>query len=106
VRQAYYVAGGMRYARALPEIYNESMASEWAELSRVSLERFGVPLSFAGVMTQYHQRCRRCGFSAHEAHRALVGELSKHPRTQLRNLGAITNLASAPPFGAARASSD
>jgi hypothetical protein len=103
VRQAYYVAGGMRYARALPEIYNAAMASEWAELSRISFRRFGAPLSFAGVMTQYHHRCHMCGFSAREAHRALVRELAKHPRTRIRHLAAVTNIASAPPFEAARA---
>lgn len=101
VRQAYYVTGGMRYARALPEIYNERMASEWAELSRIVVERFGTPLSFAGIMTQYRHRCRKCGFSGREAHRALVRELSKHPRTRIRKLAAVTNIVSAPLYARA-----
>ena len=33
VRQAYYVSGGMRYARAMPEIYNHAMARQWAKIS-------------------------------------------------------------------------
>jgi hypothetical protein len=86
VRRAYYASGGMRYARALPEIYNETMARAWAGLSRLILERFGAPLSFAGVMTQHHRCCRGCGFSAREAHRALVREPAKHLRTLIREL--------------------
>src|SRR5262249_55240332 len=70
VRQAYFVAAGMRFARTVPEIYNRAMAEEWAYLSRVSVERYGKPLEFAGVMTQHRKRCRRCGFTAAEAHRA------------------------------------
>ena len=33
VRQAYFVAAGMRYARAVPEIYNHEMAKQWARQS-------------------------------------------------------------------------
>ena len=86
VRQAHYVAGGMRDARAVPEIYNRQMAEEWAELSRVSVRRYGTPVLFAGIMTQYRHRCRRCGFSAHEAHRGRprAGEAFPHADSQGR----------------------
>jgi hypothetical protein len=98
VRQAYYVAAGMRYARAVPEIYNRAMAREWAYLSRIVVERYGKPLTFAGLMTQHMRRCRRCGFTAAEAHDALVGELARSPRTRVRVLAAVTNIGSpAPP---------
>jgi hypothetical protein len=100
VRQAYYVAAGMRYARAVPEIYNRAMAHEWAYLSRIVVERYGKPLTFAGLMTQHVSRCRRCGFTAAEAHDALVGELARSPRTRVRALAAVTNIGSpAPPRG-------
>jgi hypothetical protein len=101
-RQAYYVAGGMRYARVVPQIYNETMAREWAELSHIILKRLGAPLSFAGIMTQYRHRCRGCGFRARDAHRALVRELAKHPRTRIRYLAVVTNIAEAPRFRSPR----
>jgi hypothetical protein len=47
------------------------------------------PVAFAGLMTQ---RCRRCGFTAAEAHEALVGELARSPRTRVRSLAAVTNI--------------
>src|SRR2546430_7171467 len=34
-RQIFFVAGGMRYARAIPEIYNHDMAKQWAELAHI-----------------------------------------------------------------------
>jgi hypothetical protein len=95
VRQAYYVAAGMRYARAVPEIYNHAMARQWAYLSRLGVERYGRPIAFAGLMTQ---RCRQCGFTAAEAHEALVGELARSPRTRVRSFAAVTNIGTpAPP---------
>jgi hypothetical protein len=92
VRQAYYVAAGMRCARAVPEIYNRAMAREWASLSRVVVERYGRPLTFAGLMTQHGGRCRGCGFTAAQAHEALIGELARSPRTRVRALAAVTNI--------------
>jgi len=94
VRQAYYVAGGMRYVRAIPEIYNRRMAQQWAELA----ERYGRPLQFAGLMTQFHHRCRGCGFNAREAHEALVRELRKSSRTRIAELESITNILTAPRY--------
>jgi hypothetical protein len=98
VRQTYYVAGGMRYVRPIPEIYNRRMAEQWAQLSRLSVERYGAPLQFAGIMTQFHHRCRGCGYSAREAHTAIVRELAKSHRTRIARLESITNILSAPRY--------
>jgi hypothetical protein len=92
IRQAYYVAGGMRDARAVPEIYNRAMARQWASLSRLTVQQYGKPLVFAGVMTQHTKRCRRCGFTAAQAHTALVRELARWPETRIRGLAAVTNI--------------
>jgi hypothetical protein len=81
----------MRYARAVPEIYNHAMARQWAELSRLGVQRYGKPVPFAGVMTQGVRGCR-CGLSPAEAHAALVHELARHPRTRVRALAAVTNI--------------
>jgi hypothetical protein len=97
LRQAYYVAGGMHAARAVPEIYNGAMARQWAELSRQAVHRYGKPIKLAGLMTQHHHHCRMCGFTAAEAHRALVRELAKHPKTKVRMLAAATNIGSPAP---------
>ena len=97
LRQAYYVAGGMRAARAVPEIYNRSMAEQWAELARLSVHRYGKPIKLAGLMTQHHGHCHICGFTAAEAHRAFVHELAKHPKTKVRMLAAATNIGSPAP---------
>ena len=97
LRQAYSVAGGMHAARAVPEIYNRERAQQWAELSRQAVRRYGRPIKLAGLMTQHHGHCRICGFTAAEAHRALVRELAKHPRTKVRTLAAATNIGSPAP---------
>ena len=93
VRQAYYVSGGMRYARAMPEIYNHAMARQWAYLSRRSVHFYGKPVQFAGLMTQHASGCS-CGLTPAEAHAALVRELSKHPQTRVVTLPAVTNIGS------------
>ena len=97
LRQAYYVAGGMHAARAVPEIYNREMAEQWAELSRLSVHRYGRPIRLAGLMTQHHGHCRRCGYTAAQAHKALVHALAKHPRTKVRMLAAATNIGTPAP---------
>jgi hypothetical protein len=97
LRQAYYVAGGMHAARAVPEIYNGAMARQWAELARQAIRRYGKPIKLAGLMTQHHHRCPICGFTAAEAHRALVRELAKHPKTKVRTLAAATNIGAPAP---------
>ena len=35
-RQVFFVTSGMRYAQAIPEIYNNAMAREWAELAHIA----------------------------------------------------------------------
>jgi hypothetical protein len=90
-RQVWFVTGGMKYARALPEIYYGAMARQWARMSRIAVRRFGRPIRFAGLMTQHRQRCG-CGFRPKEAHRALVLALRKHPKTWIRRLPALTNI--------------
>lgn len=105
VQQAYYVAAGMRYARAVPEIYNRRMAQQWALLSRLAAERYGRGVSFAGVMTQHSQHCASGCYTPAQAHRALVRELSKSPKTrvQARTLASATNIATPAPVRANRA---
>ena len=97
LRQAYYVTGGMHAARAVPEIYNRTMAEQWAELSRQAVNRYGEPIKLAGLMTQHHGRCRRCGYTAAEAHKAFVRALAKHPKTKVRMLSTATNIGSPAP---------
>ena len=41
--QAFFVTGGMRYAHAIPEIYNRAMAREWAALAQVAQHRYHRP---------------------------------------------------------------
>ena len=90
-RQVFYVSGGMKYARMIPEIYYPSMARQWARMSRLAAERYGKPIRFAGVMTQHAARCR-CGYKPKEAHQALVLALREHRTTWIRRLPAITNI--------------
>src|SRR5581483_2400258 len=70
-RQIFYVSGGMKYSRMIPEIYYPSMAEQWAKMSRIAVREFGRPVRFAGLMTQHKARCG-CGFRPKEAHQALV----------------------------------
>jgi len=98
LRQAYYVAGGMHAARAIPEIYNRAMAKQWAELSRLSAQRYGRPVRITGLMTQHSPRCRSCGYTAAQAHRALVGELAKGTKAPSRSLASVTNIGTPAPF--------
>jgi hypothetical protein len=90
-RQVWYVSGGMRYARALPEIYYAEMARQWAHMSRIAVLRYGRPLRFAGLMTQHVDGCS-CGYRPAKAHEALVRALSRHPKTRIRGLPAVTNI--------------
>jgi hypothetical protein len=68
--QAWYVAGGLRHTKALPEIYNSAMAREWAELARIARGRYHRGINFAGVMTQGTASCS-CGLRPPAAHRVL-----------------------------------
>ncbi len=74
-RQAFYVAGGMRFGRAIPEIYNHAMARQWAWLAKIARSRFRRPVRFAGVMTQHQDGCR-CSLRPQQAHALLVRELA------------------------------
>jgi hypothetical protein len=97
LRQVYYVAGGMQEARAVPEIYNRSMAQEWAELARLSYARYGKPIKLAGLMTQHWTSCSGCGYTAPKARHVLVHELAKVKHgLPVRTLSAITNIGAAP----------
>jgi hypothetical protein len=95
LRQAYYVAGGMEEARAVPEIYNRAMAREWAELARLSVHRYHKPIKLAGLMTQHWTSCSGCGFTAPRARHVLVNELTRGTRGVIaRTLSAVTNIGS------------
>ena len=56
-----------------------------------SVELYGKPIHFAGVMTQHKARCG-CGYRPKEAHRALVFALREHPKTCVRRLPALANI--------------
>ncbi|HEX6951866.1 MAG TPA: hypothetical protein VF124_03675 [Gaiellaceae bacterium] len=73
-RQAWFVSGGLRHTKALPEIYNSEMAQQWAELARIARGQYHRPVRFAGVMTQGTASCN-CGLRPTEAHRALADAL-------------------------------
>ena len=66
-RQVFFVTSGMRYAQAIPEIYNHAMARQWAELAHIARHRYKRPLKFAGVMTTHTSRNR--GMKPRDAHR-------------------------------------
>jgi hypothetical protein len=76
-RQAFFVSSGMRYSRAIPEIYNHAMARQWAHLSHVALRRYHRPIRFAGVITQHRARCG-CSLKPAQARRMLVRALVRH----------------------------
>jgi hypothetical protein len=92
VRQLWFVTGGMRYARPIPEIYYRAMARQWGQLARVVARRYGRVLEFAGLMTQHTEACRRCGFRPHEAHHALVTALPRWLQRHVKRLPALTNI--------------
>jgi hypothetical protein len=73
-RQAWYVAGGIRHTKALPEIYNSDMAQQWAELARIARGRYHKGVRFAGVMTQGTPDCD-CGLRPSAARRVLASAL-------------------------------
>jgi hypothetical protein len=92
VRQLWFVSGGMRYARAIPEIYYRPMAHQWGQLARLVARRYGRVLKFAGLMTQHTSSCRTCGYRPHEAHRAFMRALPRWLQRHIRRLPAITNI--------------
>jgi hypothetical protein len=74
-RQMWYVAGGLRHTKALPEIYYSTQAKQWALLARIAHRRYHRDVHFAGVMTQGGAGCR-CGYTPHAAHRVLARALA------------------------------
>lgn len=74
-RQAFFISGGLRDSRAVPEIYNHAMAHQWAELARIANDRYKKPVRFAGVMTQHHARF---SMAPADAHQMLVRALAEH----------------------------
>jgi hypothetical protein len=74
-RQVFFVTGGMKYVRAIPEIYNHAMARQWAELTHIARKTYKRPVRFAGVMTQH--RAGTGWMKPHDAHRMLVRELAR-----------------------------
>jgi hypothetical protein len=96
LKQAFYVSGGMQYARVVPEIYFHTQAHQWAELARLAIKTYNRPVQFAGVMTQHNEGCSRsvCGMTPREAHSQLGKALKEHPSTrdQVRMLAAVTNI--------------
>ena len=73
-KQIFYVASGMKYVAAIPEIYNSSMAKQWAELAHIAKHRYHRPLKFAGVMTQHTSRNKAT--KPRDAHKMLVRALA------------------------------
>jgi hypothetical protein len=73
-KQIFYVASGMKYVAAIPEIYNTAMASQWAELAHIARNRYHRPLKFAGVMTQ--RTSRNKATKPRDAHQMLVRALA------------------------------
>ena len=74
-RQVFFVTSGMKYARAIPEIYNHAMAQQWAELAHIARSRYHRPVKFAGVMTTHTARNR--GMKPRDAHKTLVRALAR-----------------------------
>jgi hypothetical protein len=64
----------MRYAQSIPEIYNHTMARQWAELAHIARLRYHRPLRFAGVMTTHTSHNH--GMKPRDAHRTLVRALA------------------------------
>ena len=73
-RQVFFVTSGMKYARAIPEIYNHAMAQQWADLAHIAKKRYHRPVKFAGVMTTHTARNR--GMKPRDAHKILVRALA------------------------------
>jgi hypothetical protein len=73
-RQFFFVTSGMRYAQSIPEIYNHTMAQQWAELAHIARHRYHRPLRFAGVMTT--RTSGNHGMKPRIAHRTLVKALA------------------------------
>jgi hypothetical protein len=90
-RQFFFVTSGMRYAQAIPEIYNHAMARQWAELAHIARHRYHRPMKFAGVMTTHTARNR--GMKPWDARRTLVRELASRIGSNAPDVpAAMTNI--------------
>ena len=93
-RQVFFVTSGMKYARAIPEIYNHAMAKQWAELAHIARSRYHRPMKFAGVMTTHTSRNH--GMKPRDAHRMLVRALASSVGESAPDVpAALTNIITA-----------
>jgi hypothetical protein len=90
-RQAWYVAGGIRHTKALPEIYNPAMARQWAKLARIARSRYHRAVEFAGVLTQGRASCN-CGLRPPAAHRVFADALDAQGVGHVALPGGGTNI--------------
>jgi hypothetical protein len=94
-RQIFFVTSGMKYARAIPEIYNHAMAQQWADLAHIAKKRYKRPLKFAGVMTTHTSRNR--GMKPRDAHKILVRALAGTVHEETPDVPpTLTNIVAAP----------
>jgi hypothetical protein len=92
-RQAFFVASGMKYARAIPEIYNHAMAQQWAELAHIAKHVYHRPVQFAGVMTTHTSANH--GMKPRDAHTSLVRALAATVGSRVDVPPTLTNIRSA-----------
>jgi len=93
-RQIFFVTSGMKYARAIPEIYNHAMAKQWADLAQIARHRYNRPVKFAGVMTTHTSRNR--GMKPRDAHNVLVRALASRVGSSAPDVPAtLTNIVAA-----------
>jgi hypothetical protein len=93
-RQIFFVTSGMKYARAIPEIYNHAMAKQWADLAHIARHRYNRPVKFAGVMTTHTSRNR--GMKPRDAHKVLVRALASRVGSSAPDVPAtLTNIVAA-----------
>ena len=85
--QIFFVASGMKYVVAIPEIYNREMARQWAQLAHIAKHRYHRPLRFAGVMTTHTSANH--AMKPRDAHKLLVRALA--------DIGEGTAVADVPP---------
>jgi hypothetical protein len=92
-RQVFFVTGGMKYVRAIPEIYNHAMARQWAQLAHIARKTYKRPVKFAGVMTQH--KAGTGWMKPHDAHKTLVRELASVGQASADVPATLTNIRAA-----------
>jgi hypothetical protein len=93
LRQAFYVAAGMKYARPIPEIYNRAMARQWAELAHIARRLYHRPVQFAGVMTTHTSANH--GMKPRDAQQSLVRALADVGSSVANVPATLTNIRAA-----------